>query len=796
MKKKFTMLFAALLAFVGVANAQTVITDVASLTDDMECTVATSERGGWAVNADKNRFGSTNDYGFGKTVDLTNDQHIFQFKKIGDKVYLYSLYAEKFVNKDRTLSETEAQAIEFIAMDGSNEGKFVVKFGDDAYINLGGDNQMVINSWGATAGQYDAGNMVTITDVTELRKASAEYIALTELIGTAEALAETVNKYIGNAIGEYTEATATALATAISTAKALDKNEVKQSHVDALQTAINAVKNNLPTVGQYYQIHSSLTAFAETKALYSNGTVPGWKTLNDNDKSFYWLAVAAEGGNVVLQNAADGKYLVGNADRSGAWTMADALASASNISVKIFGKNEKVYEYGVIMNNWQMHCNNHGNGGNSEGNIVSWNTDAANSASSWYIVEVELKEFCDITYNFVYNEEVKYSSKTSVAKGAAYPEVVVPALPYGVVANATTPEGTVTEATAVEFELTVEHELPFVAAADVNNINTWYYAQMHANANVTAYVEDNQNKDNNVEWADKAVAADEIDSHLWGFAGDVWSGIKMVNKGTGRAIVSTSGAAVMGDKANATAFIPVYSNGAYRDGWFCLKYPTNGDHLNAQDGKIASWWDDDNGSSFKLTSYQEKTVTISEVDYSTLYLDYATYIPEGVEVYAVSSIENGYVALEAVEGVLPANTGVIIKNAGEYTFIAAGATGDATSLLQGSTTDTYVAGNAYVLAAKEGVVGLYKAILNKDENGAEGTTHFKNNAFKAYLPVAEGEDAPAMFTLGRGGEEDEDATGIDQLINNGEVVIYDLAGRRVEKMEKGIYIVNGKKVIR
>ena len=28
------------------------------------------------------------------------------------------------------------------------------------------------------------------------------------------------------------------------------------------------------------------------------------------------------------------------------------------------------------------------------------------------------------------------------------------------------------------------------------------------------------------------------------------------------------------------------------------------------------------------------------------------------------------------------------------------------------------------------------------------------------------------------------------------VVIYDLTGRRVEKMEKGIYIVNGKKVVK
>ena len=33
-------------------------------------------------------------------------------------------------------------------------------------------------------------------------------------------------------------------------------------------------------------------------------------------------------------------------------------------------------------------------------------------------------------------------------------------------------------------------------------------------------------------------------------------------------------------------------------------------------------------------------------------------------------------------------------------------------------------------------------------------------------------------------------------MDNENVVIYDLQGRRVEKMEKGIYIVNGKKIIK
>ena len=633
---------------------------------------------------------------------------------------------------------------------------------------------------------------------------------LEDLLADAEALQTTVNGNIGTKIGEYTQATADALSAAITAAESIVEAETaKAEDVATLQAAMDAVKMNLPTVGQYYQIHSSLDKFATeqgaeiVKAVYSNGTQPRWKTLNDDDKTFYWLAVAAEGGNVVFQNAADGKYMVANANQSGAWSMADAPTAASNISVKIFSKEEnaKGYEYGVIMNNWQMHCNGHTEGKGVESNIVSWNTNQANSASSWFLVPVPLPTFYTVTYNFQLGGDTKYTQTAELVPGAAFPAMNV-VLPYGVTSNFALPEGTVSEDVVKNFALTVEHELPFVAAADVNNITTWYYAQMHANSSVTAYVQDDQNANNNVDWNDKSVDAAEINSHLWGFVGDVWSGIKMVNKGTGRAIVSTSGSAVMGVAANATAFIPTYSNGAYSE-WFCLKYPES-NYLNASgdqskgEGKINSYGNPDNGSSFKLTKYQEKTVTISEADYSTLYLDYATYIPAGVEVYAVSAIENGYVALEAVEGdVLPANTGVILKNKGEYNFVAAGvaagATASVTSLLSGSATDTYVEGTAYVLANGTQGVGLYKAELNKAANGAEGTTHFKNNANKAYLVLPAQAGAPAMFSLGRG----EGTTGVETAVSGEQtVVIYDLSGRRVEKMEKGIYIVNGKKVIR
>lgn len=194
-------------------------------------------------------------------------------------------------------------------------------------------------------------------------------------------------------------------------------------------------------------------------------------------------------------------------------------------------------------------------------------------------------------------------------------------------------------------------------------------------------------------------------------------------------------------------------------------------------------------------------ISISSIGYATMYLADAVAMPAGVEAYIATGVNGDYLQMEQVMGTLPAETGVILKAAeGEYAFIhsteeAADVSGN---LLEGTTVDTYVAGPAYVLANETKGVGLYKATLNKDEAGADGKTHFKNNANKAYLPASAVASNAPMFSFSRGGDE-EDTTGIEYsspLNSMPSTAIYDLTGRRVEKMEKGIYIVNGKKVIR
>jgi hypothetical protein len=179
-------------------------------------------------------------------------------------------------------------------------------------------------------------------------------------------------------------------------------------------------------------------------------------------------------------------------------------------------------------------------------------------------------------------------------------------------------------------------------------------------------------------------------------------------------------------------------------------------------------------------------------------LGFNASIPEEVEAYVVGSVGNNYVSLTEVNGVLAANTPIVVKaEAGEYSFsytteTAKEITEPAIDYLKGTLYDKYIAEEAYVLSMMDGESGFYKAALNCNAQGGEGTTHFLNNANKAYfaLPAA----SMVQFYSFRFGDG---TTEIDDIVANKETsnLTYDLTGRRVEKAEKGIYIVNGKKIL-
>lgn len=189
------------------------------------------------------------------------------------------------------------------------------------------------------------------------------------------------------------------------------------------------------------------------------------------------------------------------------------------------------------------------------------------------------------------------------------------------------------------------------------------------------------------------------------------------------------------------------------------------------------------------------TLKVGSTGWSTLYLDLDATIPDGVTCYTISSIANETAALTPITtGTLPAYTGVIINATPntQYTFRYKNSYGGSegiSNLLEGSIAGTQISGGGYVLSILDGVVGLYAAKLT---NGT-----FLNNANKAYLPASA---VPASLQSNGLRFEINETTAIDDMEaipdKQHPVVIYDLMGRRVENMEKGIYIVNGRKVVK
>ena len=184
------------------------------------------------------------------------------------------------------------------------------------------------------------------------------------------------------------------------------------------------------------------------------------------------------------------------------------------------------------------------------------------------------------------------------------------------------------------------------------------------------------------------------------------------------------------------------------------------------------------------------TLAVGETEWATLFLDFNAAIPTNVEAYTVTAVNDGYVTLTQVTGVLPAETGVIVNAAeGDYAFAysADEAADVAGNLLKGSVADENIEGEAYVLGVVDGEVGLYKA-------QASGTS-WKNNANKAYLPMPAGAEGIKSYSFRFG----EGTTAIENVEVENEVkAIFDLTGRRVEEITApGIYIVNGvKRVVR
>ena len=193
------------------------------------------------------------------------------------------------------------------------------------------------------------------------------------------------------------------------------------------------------------------------------------------------------------------------------------------------------------------------------------------------------------------------------------------------------------------------------------------------------------------------------------------------------------------------------------------------------------------------TAYEvTKTVNISSAGYATFSATQNYDLPSGLEAYIVSGVNETTATMTKVDEI-PACTGVILKGAaGEYTLTSKETTSvDVSSnMLKANIAD-------YALPANDGTNYNYILVANGASAvfaHTSGTGDLAAN--KAFLRTTTNVTLPSApgFTLDFG-TGTTGITEIEKSVNAGNEAVFNLNGQRVAQLKKGLYIVNGKKVI-
>ncbi len=213
--------------------------------------------------------------------------------------------------------------------------------------------------------------------------------------------------------------------------------------------------------------------------------------------------------------------------------------------------------------------------------------------------------------------------------------------------------------------------------------------------------------------------------------------------------------------------------------------------VDAPEGYI--WQDNGDGTS-KLDM---PTVSVGSTGFATFSSTYALDFTNVENIYAyIAVVENGEVTYKRIRKV-PAGTGLLLRNPEETSATAKVPVLASTATFDSTEGNRFVAVSETITALATAGDGVTNYILN---NGSKGVGFYRANgkkvaAGKAYLTLDNAiHDVKALVF------DEDDATGIAEVesFDEGTQATYNLAGQRVpaRSAQKGIYIVNGKKIIK
>mgnify|MGYP000420014172 FL=1 len=433
----------------------------------------------------------------------------------------------------------------------------------------------------------------------------------------------------------------------------------------------------------------------------------------------------------------------------------------------------------------------------------------------------ELKEGnVAVTYNYTINGTQVGTYSVKAAPGMAYP---TPGnLPDFV--TATAPEGTVTEATTKTVEVNISN-YPFKFSLNESETPEWGYLTGNISTagrklftnSTTSIVRSAANA------AYQNSTLNGVADDLWRMVGNPFSGFKIMNKSGKCFVKAASGNGATYADASATEsdnLWKVYGGDVINEPdnvtdankeelkakAFVLRHSTVGEgnnYLNAGGASgtsIGVWIKKSNGACF-LFLEPEFTVNLNTNDnlvasFATLALPFdfkvASSNTNDAKLYSGAyNAATGTLDMTAVEGVVPANAGVVIKsdNKAANIMLTANTKSAATAL-----TGNQLVGTTEEIAFSELTDKLVFGVTTQNHVGfytAGGSDALPAN--RAYLPtsVLGGNNAVAMNFGGN-------VTGINAVVkaDKANAAIYDLTGRRVTRTVKGgLYIQNGSKFV-
>lgn len=534
-------------------------------------------------------------------------------------------------------------------------------------------------------------------------------------------------------------------------------------------------------------------AYVDKKSM---GTDLIGSTLNTDQQKYIWK-VTKSGNTVTLMSLESSTYIKETGKDNDKATMGKDAQSYT-----VSDKGESVvlsyyYDGGLLVwRKYTTYLTTNGDGTNSDAYIGTSST--AGNAAQFVFYKTADVEYVDVTYNYTYNGETKYTCTVKAVDGQAFPECNIKESDRPGFVVFGKPAGNFNKSAGkTTFNIELTYNLPFTTSTDEAPV--YYYL---VNGTDTRHMLYNNNSSVGIREDAQAEQLNNVRNDLWFVKGNPFDGYQFTNVATGNLIHSNAQLSNVFVQGNCfLAFEGViyntYTWDLYEvdDNSFAVKGDGYYWSYNSGRGQVRFTKDltiDDNHTFRLIPATITMPLNYSEADnktFATTCLPYAVEVAEGqdnIKAYAAKlNDEKTELQMNAVTAV-PANQGIILsgESASDNEVVL-------NVIASADAIDNDLLGTTSEIST-EGILALGRA------NGTGSVGFFRSTnatlkANRAYLKVDN--ETIQSLAMNFGGT----TTGITNVVKNDvapNAPIYDLSGRRVFTTVKGyIYLQQGRKFI-